>query len=75
MLTTTRKARRAVAALMLMMASVQSPIFAGEVADCYAYVLGECAAALETARWWQKPAVGLLCAGMLAGCVGDGWFN
>jgi hypothetical protein len=38
------------------------------VADCYAEVMDTCNDALEDASWWEKPAVGLFCTGMLAGC-------
>ena len=46
-----------------------SPVFAGETTDCFWEVQERCDDALEEAKWWEKPAVGLVCTGMLAGCA------
>ena len=68
MLTGSRKVRQTMAVLTLAIGGFTSPVFAGPVFDCYNDVMETCDDALEASSWWQKPAVGLLCTGMLAGC-------
>jgi hypothetical protein len=63
--------KRIVAALALVAVIVALAPLHADVADCYDRVLANCNAALDDASWWEKPAVGLLCTGMLAGCGFD----
>jgi hypothetical protein len=56
-----------VAAVAVIGATAQ-PVVAADVADCYNKVLDRCADALDGARWYEKPAIGVLCAAMLVGC-------
>jgi len=63
------RTRKAIAVFMLALGGFASPVFAGETNDCYDEVLSTCNDALEEASWWEKPAVGLFCTGMLAGCA------
>jgi hypothetical protein len=65
---------RTAVALTMLVVGAGSEAFASPV-DCYDRVLANCDDALEAASWWEKPAVGIFCTGMLAGCVGDGWFS
>jgi hypothetical protein len=62
------KVRRGVAILSLALGGFTSPLVGQGVATCYDKVMGSCNEALEASSWWEKPAVGLLCTGMLAGC-------
>lgn len=64
----TLKARKGLAMLVLAIGSLTSPVVGQSVAECYAEVLERCDEALEESAWWEKPAVGLICTGMLAGC-------
>ena len=61
--------RKAIAILTLAVGGFSSPLFAGPVEDCYAEVIALCDAALDDSAWWEKPAVGLFCTGMLSGCA------
>lgn len=49
-----------------------SPLVAQEASnryqDCLDNVIAWCDRALEESSWWEKPAVGVACTGMLAGC-------
>jgi hypothetical protein len=73
MLMNSMKIRKALAIVMLAGAGFHSPIAAEEsaVADCYERVMIMCVDALDEARWWEKPAVGLLCTAMLGGCMAE----
>lgn len=48
-----------------------APLAAETVSECYFRVIAECDEALANAKWWEKPAVGVLCAGMMGGCTGN----
>jgi hypothetical protein len=63
------KTRKAIAIFTFALGAYTSPAFAGPVEDCYDEVLTLCNDALEDSAWWQKPAVGLFCTGMMAGCA------
>jgi len=63
------RTRKAIAVFTLAVGGFTSPLFAGPVEECYDEVLTLCDDALEDSAWWQKPAVGLFCTGMLAGCA------
>jgi len=63
------KTRKALAVFTLALGAFASPVFASETNDCYQEVLRDCNDALEEASWWEKPAIGLFCTGMLAGCA------
>jgi hypothetical protein len=63
------KTRKAIAVFTLALGGFASPVFASETNDCYQEVLATCNDALEDASWWEKPAIGLFCTGMLAGCA------
>ena len=60
-----------VAATATMLAATHLSAQSSSVADCYERVLAMCNEALENAKWWEKPAIGLLCTGMLAGCAAE----
>jgi hypothetical protein len=62
------KVRRTLVILTLAIGGFTYPAMAHTIEDCYDSVLSSCADALDEARWWQKPAVGVLCTGMLVGC-------
>lgn len=64
------KVKRALMSLVLMLtlAGSAQPLAAQTVAECYEKVLTICAEAMDGAKWYEKFAVGLMCAGMLAGC-------
>jgi hypothetical protein len=62
------KVRRTLAILTLSIGGFAYPVVAHTIEDCYDSVLSSCADALEEARWWEKPAVGFICTGMLMGC-------
>ena len=64
-----RNACRTMAIATLVVGGIAAPALASETNDCYREVLFACADALEEASWWEKPAVGLFCTGMLAGCA------
>lgn len=64
----TSRTRKAVAVFTLAVGAFTSPLVAGPVEDCFNEVLALCDDALEEASWWEKPAVGLFCTGMMAGC-------
>jgi len=51
--------------------SAASGSAAESVSDCYERVLERCDAALSNASWWEKPALGIMCTGLLGGCTGD----
>ena len=63
------KTRKALVIFTLLVGAFTTPVFAGPVEDCYDDVLMLCDDALEDSAWWQKPAVGLFCTGMLTGCA------
>jgi hypothetical protein len=67
------KIRKTLAILMLAGAGFHSPIAAegSDVSDCYERVLEICADALEDANWIESVGVGILCVGMLAGCLAE----
>jgi len=73
MLANSLKVRRTLAVLMLAGAGLNSHLAAGqsEVADCYDRVLAMCGEALEDANWLEKVGIGVLCTGMLTGCVAE----
>jgi hypothetical protein len=73
MLRDSLKVRKSLAILMLAGAGFHSPIAGGqsEVTDCYERVLAMCADALEDANWLEKVGLGILCTGMLTGCVAE----
>lgn len=73
MLRNSLKIRKTLAILMLASAGFHSPMAAerSEVADCYDRVLAMCGEALEDANWIESVGVGVLCVGMLAGCVAE----
>jgi hypothetical protein len=64
-----RKACTTLAIATLVAGGIATPAFASETNDCYREVLFACADALEESSWWEKPAIGLFCTGMLAGCA------
>jgi hypothetical protein len=66
------KLRRALVMLTLATGGFAYPVFADSVSECYDQVLTQCDDALEEARWWEKPAVGAFCAGMMIGCGLEG---
>jgi hypothetical protein len=59
------------AATAMMLAATDLSAESSSVADCYERVLAMCNEALENAKWWEKPAIGVLCTGMLAGCTAE----
>lgn len=63
------KARKALVFFTLAVGGITTPLLAGPVEACYDEVLALCNDALEDSAWWQKPAVGLFCTGMLTGCA------
>ena len=71
MLNKSSKIRKTLAALMLVTGCFTSPLFARDTVDCYDRVIAMCDDALDDARFWEKPAIGLFCTGMLAGCGFD----
>jgi hypothetical protein len=73
MLRESLKIRKTLAILLLAAASFHAPVAGGqsEVADCYERVLGMCAEALEEANWIEAVGVGILCTGMLTGCMAE----
>ncbi len=36
--------------------------------DCLDDIISWCDDTLSSASWWEKPAIGLVCTGMLGGC-------
>lgn len=62
-------ARKALVIFTLALGGFTTPVFAGETTDCFWEVMHRCDDALEEASWWEKPAVGFFCSGMLAGCA------
>jgi hypothetical protein len=62
------KIRRGLAAMTLALACFTSPVFAGEITDCYWEVMDSCDDALRNSNWFESIGVGMICAGMLAGC-------
>jgi len=68
MLRETSKVRKSIVVLTMAIGAFTSPVFAGEVTDCYWEVMEACDDALEASNWIQKIAVGALCTGLLAGC-------
>ncbi|MBI4544338.1 MAG: hypothetical protein HY703_04000 [Gemmatimonadetes bacterium] len=58
--------------LALLLGGAVTPLAADGVADCYERVIAKCTEALERSKWWEKPAVGIVCAGMLIGCTPQG---
>ena len=66
------KLRRTLAMLILCIGGFTYPVLADSVSECYDQVLSACDDALEQSRWWQKPAVGAFCAGMMVGCGLEG---
>lgn len=69
MIQVSSKVRKTMAIFALAVGGFTSPVFAGPVEECYDDVLGLCDDALADSRWWEKAAVGLFCAGMMAGCA------
>jgi len=63
------KTRKALVFFTLVLGGFTSPVFAGETTDCFWEVMHRCDDALEEASWWEKPAVGFFCTGMIAGCA------
>ena len=63
------KTRKALVIFTLAVGAFTSPVFAGETTDCFWEVMHRCDDALEAAAWWEKPAVGFFCTGMVAGCA------
>jgi hypothetical protein len=55
-------------AFVAVIGATAQPVAAETVADCYNKVLDRCADALDGARWYEKPAIGILCTAMLVGC-------
>jgi len=68
MLIGTLKVRKTIAVLTLAIGAFTSPVFAGDVFDCYTDVIESCDDALASSNWLQKIAVGVMCSGMMAGC-------
>ena len=66
-------ARSIVLAVVLAAGSAPASMAAAEtISQCYDRVLTDCTEALESARWWEKPAIGALCTLMLVGCSSNG---
>lgn len=51
--------------------SAALPLAAETVSECYNRVVERCDTALSNAAWWEKPAVGIMCTGLLGGCTGN----
>lgn len=55
--------------LALLLAVAPVPAQANETSDCCRDVVSDCAGAMEGGRWYERFAVGVICTGMIAGCV------
>lgn len=55
--------------LALLLAVAPVPAQANDTPDCYRNVIKDCAGALEGGSWYERFAAGVICHGMLAGCV------
>lgn len=67
-----RKATGALTALVVAGSISTAPLAAN---DCYDYVIGLCDAAMAESNFIEKIAVGVFCAGMMAGCAGHSVIN
>jgi hypothetical protein len=60
--------------LAVLLGAFATPVHASEKLECYRGVLDDCEAWMEDARWYEKLAIGAVCAGMLVGCAATNVF-
>lgn len=55
-------------AALALTASLSNPLLAESVGDCQDRIIFQCADAMSDSNWAERVALGIVCAGRLAGC-------